>query len=163
MVMTTSRRRVSRLQGTQVEIRTPTENIESSECEKLLGGLLHQDMKWGEHILDNEESLVRSLNTRVGALKLVSKVAGFKNRKMIANGIFLSKLTYLMPLWGGCRKELIQKLPVLQNKAARAVTKLGWYTPTSELLTNNCSQPANSCCCGSSSGKQCVGVGCYVF
>ena len=46
----------------------------------------------------------------------------------------MSKLTYLMPLWGGCRKDLIQKLQSLQNKAARAVTKLDWYTPTSELL-----------------------------
>ena len=137
MVMTNSRRRANRLHSSKVEIRTPSGNIESSECERLLGGLLHQDMKWGEHILDNEDSLVRSLNSRVGALKLVSKVASFKNRKMIANGIFLSKLTYLMPLWGGCRKELIQKLQVLQNKAARALTKLDWYTPTSELL-NQC-------------------------
>ena len=134
MVMTTSRRRVSRLQGSQVEISTPTETVESSKCEMLLGGLLHQDMKWGEHILDNEASLVRSLNSRLGALKMVSKVASFKNRKMIANGIFMSKLTYLMSLWGGYRKDLIQKLQSLQNKAARAVTKLDWYTPTSELL-----------------------------
>ena len=91
-------------------------------------------MKWGEHILDNEASLVRSLNSRLGVLKMVSKVASFKNRKMIANGIFMSKLTYLMSLWGGYRKDLIQKLQSLQNKAARAVTKLDWYTPTSELL-----------------------------
>ena len=72
MVMTTSRRRAYRLRDTQVVLRTPTEIIESTECEKLLGGLLHQDMKWNEHILDNEESLVRSLNSRLGALKLVA-------------------------------------------------------------------------------------------
>ena len=65
MVMTTSRRRAYRLRDTQVVLRTPTEIIESTECEKLLGGLLHQDMKWNEHILDNEESLVRSLNSRL--------------------------------------------------------------------------------------------------
>ena len=67
MVMTTSRRRVSRLQGSQVEISTPTETFESSKCEKLLGGLLHQDMKWGEHILDNEISENKSILSMSGA------------------------------------------------------------------------------------------------
>ena len=86
-------------------------------------------MKWGEHVLNNDvlnndESLVRSLNTRVGALKKVSKVANFTNRKMIADGIFMSKLVYLIPLRGGSAKYLIKSLQTLQNKAARAVTKL---------------------------------------
>ena len=76
-------------------------------------------MKWEEHILNNEESLVRSLNTRVGALKKVSKVANFINRKMIADGIFMSKLVYLIPCWGGSSKGLIKSLQTLQNKAAR--------------------------------------------
>ena len=84
--------------------------------------------------MHNQESLVRSLSSRVGALKMVTKVANFKNRKMIANGIFMSKLVYLIPLWGGSAKFLIKSLQTLQNKAARAVTKLDWNTPTVELL-----------------------------
>ena len=91
-------------------------------------------MKWAEHILDNKESLVSSLGSRVGALKMVSKVETFRNRKMIFDGIFMSKLVYLIPLWGGTSKSLIKSLQTLQNKAARAVTKLDWNTPTSELL-----------------------------
>ena len=67
-------------------------------------------------------------------MKKVSKVASFRNRKMIANGIFLSKLTYLMPLWGGCSKELVKTLQTIQNKAARAITKLDWNTPTAVHL-----------------------------
>ena len=46
----------------------------------------------------------------------------------------MSKLLYLIPLWGGSAKYLIRVLQVLQNKAARAVTKLDWFTPTAELL-----------------------------
>ena len=51
-------------------------------------------MKWNEHLQDNEHSLMKSLRSRLGALKLVGKVANFKNRKMIAEGIMMSKLTY---------------------------------------------------------------------
>ena len=53
---------------------------------------------------------------------------------MIANGIFISKLIYLMPVWLGCDKYLVDTLQVCQNKAARLVTRLGRFTPTKVLL-----------------------------
>ena len=56
---------------------------------------------------------------------------------MIADGIFMSKLIYLMPLWGGCEKYLLKSLQIIQNKAARTVTKLDRYTTTKTLL-NQC-------------------------
>jgi hypothetical protein len=117
-----------------VEIRTPTEIIKPSKCEKLLGGWINQDLKWDEHLRDNDESLMKMLNSRLGALKMISKVSSFKNRKLIADGIFMSKLTYLIALWGGCTKYLLKSLQVIQNRAARTVTRLGWDTPTEELL-----------------------------
>ena len=65
------------------------------------------DMRWDEHILESDKSLVRALNMRLGALKKFSCVASFKTRKSIANGIFMSKLIYLMPLWSGCEEYLV--------------------------------------------------------
>ena len=46
----------------------------------------------------------------------------------------MSKLIYLMPLWGGCEDYLVRALQVVQNKAARAITKLNIFTPTRVLL-----------------------------
>ena len=137
MVMSTSQARLSRLRkgdSSMVRIRTSIKDIEPSQSEKLLGCWLHEDMKWGEHIQDNRESLLRSLNSRVGALKMVCKVAGFKTRKMIANGIFMSKIMYCIALWGGCANQLLNSLQKVQNKAARAVTKVDWNTPTKLVL-----------------------------
>ena len=137
MVMSTSQARLSRERKgntAKVVIRTPIKDIEPSESEKLLGCWLHRDMKLGEHLQDNDESLIRSLNSRVGALKMVCRVASFKTRKMIADGIFMSKMTYLIALWGGCADQLINPLQKAQNKAARAVTKLDWNTPVRTLL-----------------------------
>ena len=135
MVMTTSQKRKKRNPNDQVQLSTPTEVIAPSSSERLLGALIHQDMKWGEHLQDGQDSLIRSLSTRIGALKIIGRVASFKNRKLIANGIFLSKLSYLIALWGGCNLNLLSSLQTLQNKAARIVTKLDWATPTSVLLT----------------------------
>ena len=137
MVMSTSQARLAREKKgdtSRVQIRTSIKNIEPSQSEKLLGCWLHEDMKWGEHIQDNRESLLRSLNSRVGALKMVCRVAGFRTRKMIADGIIMIKLVYCIALWGGCSNQLLDSLQKLQNKAARAVTKQDWNTPTKSLL-----------------------------
>ena len=40
-----------------------------------------------------------------------------------------------MPLWGGCDQYLTRGLQMIQNKAARVVTNLDWYTPTQVLLS----------------------------
>ena len=94
-------------------------------------------MKFKENILDNKDCLLSSLNSRIGALKSLGKVASFKTRKLTADGIFMSKLTYLIELWGGCAEYLLDSLQKTQNRAARAVTRLDWFTPSRELL-NQC-------------------------
>ena len=53
---------------------------------------------------------------------------------MVANGIFLSKLIYLIPLWGGASGYLLKILQVIQNKAARYITKSSIFKPTKDLL-----------------------------
>ena len=52
----------------------------------------------------------------------------------MTNGLFMSKMAYLMPLWGGCQKFIINTLQIMQNRAARYVTKDSVYTPTKSLL-----------------------------
>ena len=46
----------------------------------------------------------------------------------------MSRLTYLIELWGGSSKDLLGSLQRAQNRAARVVTKLDWNTPAAELL-----------------------------
>ena len=136
IVMTTRQKRQHR-DTSLVTINTPTAVITPSRVERLLGAQVHQDMHWKEHIIDNKDALIKSLSNRIGALKKISRVASFKVRKSIANGIFMSKLIYLMPVWIGCEDYLITSLQVCQNKAARLVTKLDRYTPT-EVLMRQC-------------------------
>ena len=123
-----------RLTPTSLSLNTGRETIGTTPCEQLLGGFIAQNLKWTNHILLNDKSLVKQLGTRLNALKKISRVADFKTRKMLADGLFMSKLVYLIPLWGGCEKFLIKALQIIQNKAARSVTKLGIYTPVQTLL-----------------------------
>ena len=72
--------------------------------------------------------MVKELSKRLGALKKVCRVASFKNRKMIADGLIISKLSYLIPLWAGCESYLMLALQRIQNKAARVVTRSSLFT-----------------------------------
>ena len=91
-------------------------------------------MKWKEHLLDNKSSLIKQLNQRLNGVILVSKRASFSTRLMLANGVYLSKLVYLIQVWGGTQEYLIRALQVTQNKAMKAVTRMSWFTPTGVLL-----------------------------
>ena len=121
-------------QNDQVELKTTSKLIRPRSNGKLLGCWINQDLKWTDHLRDNRESLIHGLTTRLSALRKLQKNANFKIRKQIADGIFMSKLCYLMPLWGGCSLGLKHSLQVLQNRAARLVTRHDWTTPTKTLL-----------------------------
>ena len=50
-------------------------------------------------IQNNEKSLIKALVTRKNAFSKISKVKDFKTMKMIGNGIWFSKLIYMISVW----------------------------------------------------------------
>ena len=105
-----------------------------SKQEKLLGCTVSDDLKWKHPILGSENSMVKQLTSRVNGLAMISSRADFKTKLMVANGIVLSKLCYLVQLWGGCEGYLLQSLQVQLNKAARHVTGMSNFTSTRKLM-----------------------------
>ena len=132
MVMSTDQRR--RRQIIETTIRTDSVSIAASSSERLLGVYVNQNMKWVEHIQHNRGSIIYNLNGRLGALKILSRFASFKARLALANGVFMSKLTFMIPLWGGCPEYLLNALQVCQNNAARIVTKRDRRVPVAQIL-----------------------------
>ena len=118
----------------EVSVQAGQHVIKPSKTERLLGCQVSEDLKWKEHILLGEQSVVKQLTSRVNGLCLISNQATFQTRLMVANGIIMSKLCYLIQLWGGCEDYLTHSLQVLQNRAARVVTRQGCFTPISKLL-----------------------------
>ena len=99
MLLTTAQMRRSRNLSLTVKIGAVEQ--EANAVERLLGLHLHQDLKFREHIMDNEKSLLKSLNTRLKALMKIKQVTSFPQRLAIANGIFYSKVVFLISVWGG--------------------------------------------------------------
>ena len=115
-------------------------------------------MTWKEHLhgeqwrTNNNMGLISQLSQRVGLLRRISNIASKQKLKMIADGLFYSKLSYCLPLfvniWGletysdtearfTCYdKEDNRKLQVLQNQVARILINkpLDRHMPTKDLL-----------------------------
>ena len=121
----------------EITLNTGTEIIQPWDSELLLGGIISNDLKWIQHIKNYKKSMINQINRRLNALRKISFFSSLKVRKMIANGIIMSKLSYLIQLWGGTNEYLLDILQKLQNRAARSVTKLELKTPIPTLL-NQC-------------------------
>ena len=110
--------------------------IRPSSQESLLGCTISDDLKWRNHLIGGNQSVVRQIVGRINGLSKLSTRADFKTRLVVANGVVMSKIVYLIQLWGGCESYLIRALQIQQNRAARIVTRSSRYTSIRKLLTN---------------------------
>ena len=118
----------------QVSMLADDPTIKPSKQEKLLGCIISDNLKWRDNILQHNQSIVRQLTSRINGLSMITFKADFKTKLMAANGLVVSKICYLIQLWGGCESYLLHVLQVQMNKAARLVTGLPRFTSTRKLM-----------------------------
>ena len=71
-----------------------------TEC-RILGGTMQENMSWGAHLDWGEEALLPAARQKLGVLKHLGRTLPLRTRKMVAEGLILSKIRYLIPIWGG--------------------------------------------------------------
>ena len=126
--------KLSSVKRSLVNLNAGQSVIVPSPSEKLLGLCVNENMKFHEHLLFGDNSLVKILSSKVNAISKLSRYTSFKTRLKIANAIFNSNLIYMIAIWGGTEKFIMNILQVIQNRAARCITGLGVYAETSKLL-----------------------------
>ena len=142
MVLCTEQRR-RHIDTTAVSLNTGSEVIFPTPEEFLLGVQVHQDLGFATIIFNGRSSVVSSLSTRIGALKRVSKVASFRTRLSVCSSLVISRILYVLPLYGGAPNYMITALQHKMNEAMRIMTKRKWdirgrrVISTAELL-NQC-------------------------
>ena len=88
---------------------------------RLLGGNLNRDATWSHQLDLGDKAIMKTLRTTLGFLSHISSHLPVSSRLLLANGLFLSKLLYLLPMWGGLSKRDAKKIQILLNKCARMV------------------------------------------
>ena len=122
MVAGTSQRLMMANPSEHVDVVMDGISLEESEerKEKLLGVVFQPSLKWNAHIGELQDKL----KDRITGLIKTQKIVSMEFRKTLAEGLFLSVLTYCMPVWGGADQGGVQDLQVLQNRAAQLVLNL---------------------------------------
>ena len=136
----------------EMKIEVEGETIEESEGEKLLGVVLNNQLTWKNHLYGDKcnQGLIPQLSARIGIMKLLGKFMTREKLQYFANGIFYSKLSYCLAVFGNVfnldkfkeknsrytsfTKTDNNRLQVLQNKLNRLLVNADYKTPTSDLL-----------------------------
>ena len=102
----------------------------NSKVESLLGCEIEPDLKWHQQI----EGVLRKLKKRLAGLENLRLALPYETRKRIAEAMFISILSYCLPLYGGCDKRNLESLQVMQNRAGRLVTLSSRWTSRKEIF-----------------------------
>ena len=66
---------------------------------------------------------------------MIKKAASFKAKLNIANSIIMSKILYLLPLYGGCPEYLLNAIQSKQTEEMRYVTGKRWVVPGRQYVS----------------------------
>ena len=108
--------------------------IQAKDSCRLLGANINKDATWTHQLELGEKPIAKSLRSILGILSYISKFMPIKSRLLLANGLFLSKLLYLLPMWGGLTIKDSKKLQILINKCARTVLGVSRKIQTRALM-----------------------------
>ena len=168
-MLVSSTRALRSLHQHPVEVTIKGIRVQETRSEKILGITFSNDLTWKHHIYgepekpkqERNEGLLKTLSKRVGIFCRVAQYADKKKLRMLAEGIFYSKLSFGLPLiaevWPAEKykdasdagrsmgKEEYRKLQVIQNKLERVIyaknneidVKMIKRIPTKKLLETN--------------------------
>ena len=123
----------------ELSVELDGKKLKQSEqkSEVLLGVHIQADLKWSCQV----ESLIGRLKIRLAAIEKLRFSVSYHFRKILVDGLFNSVLCYCLPVFGGSTNGEIEKLQVLQNRAAQLALnvpprthrvdmfeRLGWMT-----------------------------------
>ena len=82
----------STVRRSEVTLTAGEHTIQQAKTAKLLGGTISQDLKWKEHLLSSEQSVIKQITSRINGLSLISSRSTFNTRLLVVNWIVISRI-----------------------------------------------------------------------
>ena len=108
--------------------------VKDSQYLRILGANVQSNLGWQKHLEGGDKALLPAVRSSLGQLRHQGDLIPRTCRNNLAKTLILSRLQYLMPLWGGAGHTYIQKVQTIMNVAARWVSGMGKRTRTSKLM-----------------------------
>ena len=103
LIRITSRQQLAWNRGENILLNTKNskdEQISPNNCAKILGITITNNLTWDQHLLKVKGAILNKYKKKLGALKHVASSASIVNRKCLADGCFMSIITYRIQIWG---------------------------------------------------------------
>ena len=110
--------------------------ISTKDSCRLLGSNLNADISWKHHLFLGEKAIIPILRSTIGALSYIGAGLPKKSKLLLANGFVISRVSYLISMWGGISIKDSKTIQILLNKCARSITNLPRKTRTRTLMEN---------------------------
>ena len=128
-----------RIKGEQpsLKVRKPNGEMKTilpAKHARLLGGYIQENSNWEAHLEGAEKALLPDIRKKIGAIKHLGVNIPRTTKLRLANGFIISKLLYLLPVWGGVPDKYLNRIQVLMNKMARHVNSSGRMSTTKGLM-----------------------------
>ena len=97
-------------------------HITDSPVCRLLGANIKNNLSWDSHLSSGKKALLPALRRQIGALYRLKHAMSRKAKLQVVNALVLSRLSYLINIWGNSSDNTSKKAQRVQNLAARFIT-----------------------------------------
>ena len=101
---------------------------------RILGGNVSNDLSWSHHLSTGKKALLPMIRKQIGSLSSLRRSLPLKAKLKLANSFILSRLNYIICLWGNTTENQLRKVQVCLNSAARFVLDTNKREKQSDLM-----------------------------
>ena len=113
--------------------------IVDSPISRTLGINLENNLGWTGHLQTGKKTLLPSIRRQIGALSSQKETVSRKGKLQLVNALILSRISYLICVWGNSAENVKKKVQIVQNMAGQFVTGQGRRTRQVDILKEcNC-------------------------
>ena len=113
---------------------TVDKHITDRTNNKTLGITMKNNLTWDTHLVVGKNAILPSIRRQLGSLQSLMKHMKKETRLHVINGLVMSRLVYLINIWGNTSDSLISKVQVVQNIAGRMITGYSKFTRQKTIL-----------------------------
>ena len=135
--------------GTKLKITINGSTLTETDCFKLLGIELDQNITWKNQI----SATAKKISSKIGLIRRLQNYLPTRTIQLLYAPLIQSHIDYCLSVWGACSKSQLAQIQKLQNRAARVFTKnfkrtissrdlcesLGWMSVSERFRFHTCS------------------------
>ena len=107
--------------------------MDTTDC-KMLGLTMKNNLNWDSHLNTGKGALLPALRRQIGLISRIGRNMSQAARLNLVNCLVVSRLSYMICVWGNTSSNQVSKAQVVQNLAGRLVTNLPKRSRQTEIL-----------------------------